>query len=128
MSAILYGVVAIMTAELSVRAAEYSHIETALGAIVVGFAMMVTRIFVEVVKKDTEIGVHLSACQGGGHAMDSLLVLLFPDRDRAADRDRGTDHRKLGDPARLGALYRHRDRVFATGRRATSSMAPRGRH
>jgi hypothetical protein len=77
-SAILYGVVAIITAELSVRAAELSHLETALGAIVVGFAMTVTRIFVEVVKKETEIGAHLPLLKAGAIVMDSLLVMLFP--------------------------------------------------
>jgi hypothetical protein len=77
-SAILYGVVAIITAELSVRAAEFSHVETALGAIVVGFAMMATRVFVEVVKKETEIGAHLPLRKAGAIVMDSLLVMLFP--------------------------------------------------
>jgi Kef-type K+ transport system membrane component KefB len=77
-SAILYGVVAVITAELSVRAGEYSYFETALGAIVVGFAMTATRIFVEVVKKETEIGAHLPLVKAGAVVADSLLVMLFP--------------------------------------------------
>jgi hypothetical protein len=77
-SAILYGVVAVMTAELPVRAGEYSHFETALGAIVVGFAMAVTRTFVEVVKKETELGAHLPLLNAGAIVADSLLVMLFP--------------------------------------------------
>jgi hypothetical protein len=77
-SAILYGVVAIMTAELSVRGGEYSHLETALGAILIGLAMTVTRIFVEVTKKEAEISAHLSLTKAGAIIADSLLVMLFP--------------------------------------------------
>ena len=77
-SAILYGVIAIMTVELSVRGGEFGHLETALGALLVGLAMTVTRIFVEVVKKETEIGAHLPLAKAGAIVMDSLLVMLFP--------------------------------------------------
>jgi hypothetical protein len=77
-SAILYGVIAIMTAELSVRGSEFGHLETALGALLIGVAMMVTRIFVEVVKKETEIGAHLPLAKAGAIVLDSLLVMVFP--------------------------------------------------
>ena len=77
-SAILYGVIGIMTAELSVRGNEFGFIETALGALLIGVAMTVTRIFAEVVKKETEIGAHLPLAKAGGIVVDSLLALLFP--------------------------------------------------
>jgi hypothetical protein len=77
-AAVLYGVVAIMTAELSVQPGEFGYAEAALGALVVGLAMTVTRIFVEVVKKDTEIGAHLPIHKAGAIVRDSALVMLFP--------------------------------------------------
>jgi hypothetical protein len=77
-SAILYGVISIMTAELSVQGDEFGYAETALGALLVGFAMTVTRIFIELVKKETEIGAHLSIGKSGPIVFDSALVMLFP--------------------------------------------------
>jgi hypothetical protein len=77
-AAILYGVIAIMTAELAVQPSEFSYTEAALGALLTGFAMTVTRIFVEVVKKETEIGAHLPIGKAGAIVRDSLLVMLFP--------------------------------------------------
>jgi len=77
-AAILYGVISIMTAELSVQGGEFGYTETALGALLVGFAMTVTRIFIELVKKETEIGAHLSIGKSGSIVRDSMLVMLFP--------------------------------------------------
>jgi hypothetical protein len=77
-AAVLYGVVAIMTAELSVQPGEFGYAEAALGALLVGLAMTVTRIFVEVVKKDTEIRTHMPIRKAGAIIRDSLLVMLFP--------------------------------------------------
>jgi hypothetical protein len=76
--AILYGVVAVMTAELAVQPGEFDYWEAALGALLVGLAMTVTRIFVEVVKKETEIGAHLPFAKAGAIVRDSLFVMLFP--------------------------------------------------
>jgi hypothetical protein len=77
-AATLYGVIAIMTAELAVQPSEFSYTEAALGALLTGFAMTVTHIFVEVVKKETEIGTHLPIGKAGAIMRDSLLVMLFP--------------------------------------------------
>ena len=77
-AAILYGVISIMTAELSVQGGEFGYTETALGALLVGFAMTVTRIFIELVKKETENGAHLSIGKSGAIVRDSMLVMLFP--------------------------------------------------
>ena len=40
--------------------------------------MTVTRIFIELVKKETEIGAHLSIGKSGAIVRDSMLVMLFP--------------------------------------------------
>jgi hypothetical protein len=77
-AAILYGVIAVMTAELSVGSGRFGYAETALGVLLVGFAMAVTRVFVEVVKKETEIGAHVPIRKAGAIIADSLLVLVFP--------------------------------------------------
>ncbi len=77
-AAVLYGVVAVMTAELAVQPGEFSYGEAALGVLLVGAAMTATRIFVEVVKKETEIGAHPPIRKAGAILHDSLLVMLFP--------------------------------------------------
>jgi hypothetical protein len=77
-AAVLYGVIAIMTAELAVQPNEFGYTEIALGALLTGFAMTMTRIFVEVVKKETEIGAHLPIGKAGAIIRDSLLVMVFP--------------------------------------------------
>jgi hypothetical protein len=77
-AAILYGVIAVMTAELAVEPGEFGYAEAALGVLLVGLAMAVTRIFVEVVKKETELGAHLPIRKAGTIIVESLLVLVFP--------------------------------------------------
>jgi hypothetical protein len=77
-AAMLYGVISIMTAELSVQSDEFGYAEAALGALLVGVAMTVTRFFIELVKKETEIGAHLPIGKSGAIMRDSVLVMLFP--------------------------------------------------
>jgi hypothetical protein len=77
-AAVLYGVIAIITAELAVQPGEFGYPEAALGALLVGITMTVTRIFVEVVKKETEIGAHVPIGKAGAIIRVSLLVMLFP--------------------------------------------------
>jgi hypothetical protein len=77
-AAALYGVIAIMTAELAVEPGQLSYVEAVLGALLVGLAMMTTRVFVEVVKKETEIGERLPITKAGMILRDSALVMLFP--------------------------------------------------
>jgi hypothetical protein len=77
-AAVLYGVVAIMTAEIGVQASAFAYAEAAFGALLVGVAMTVTRFFIELVKKETEIGAHLPISKAGAIICDSLLVMLFP--------------------------------------------------
>jgi hypothetical protein len=77
-AAVLYGVIAIMTAELAVQPSEFGYAETALGAFLAGLAMTVTRIFVEVVKKETELGSHLNVAKTAIVMGDALWVMSFP--------------------------------------------------
>jgi hypothetical protein len=77
-AAVLYGVIAVMTAEIAVQPGEFGYGEAAVGALLVGLAMTATRIFVELVKKETEIGAHLPLGKAGAIVRDSLLVMAFP--------------------------------------------------
>src|SRR5215831_14166027 len=77
-SATLYGIVGIMTAELSVQPGEFGYGKAALGAVLVGVAMYVAHVFVFVVKVEAELGSHLPFAKALGVAIDSLMVLLFP--------------------------------------------------
>ncbi|HUI97788.1 MAG TPA: hypothetical protein VLX44_18675 [Xanthobacteraceae bacterium] len=77
-SAILYGIIGIMTAELSVQPGEFPYGEAALGALFVGLAMYVAHVFVLVVKVESELGAHLPLGKARAVALDSLMVLLFP--------------------------------------------------
>ena len=77
-AATLYGVIGIMTAELSLRADTFGFAEAAFGALFVGLAMTVTHILVDVVRKETEIGTHLPLHEAREILRDSLLVMVFP--------------------------------------------------
>ena len=75
---VLYGVIAIMTAELAVEPDQVSFDEAALGALLIGLAMMLTRFFVDLVKKETELHAHLGFRRAGALLRASLPVLAFP--------------------------------------------------
>ncbi len=77
-SATLYGIVGIMTAELPLQPGEFGYAEAAVGALFVGFAMYVAHVFVILVKGESEIGSHLPLRGARGIVLDSLLVMLFP--------------------------------------------------
>ena len=77
-ASVLYGVIAIMTAELAVEPEEVSYDEAALGAVLIGLAMMLTRFFVDLVKKETELHAHIGLRKAGALLRVSLPVLAFP--------------------------------------------------
>jgi len=77
-AAVLYGVIAIMTAELVLQPDKFGYAEAAIGSLLIGFAMTVTRIFVRVVTKEAEIGAHLPIAEAGAIVRDSILVMVFP--------------------------------------------------
>ncbi len=77
-AAVLYGVIAIMTADLVVQPDRFGYAEAAIGSLFIGLAMTVTRIFVRVVTKEAEIGAHLPITEAGAIVRDSILVMVFP--------------------------------------------------
>ncbi len=77
-AAILYGVTAIASAELAVTPEIYPYPEASFGAVLVGVAMTLTRIFVEVVKKETKTGKHLSIHDYCTVVRESMWVMAFP--------------------------------------------------
>ena len=77
-AAILYGVIAIMSADLILQPDKFRYAEATVGAVLIGFAMTLTRIFVRVVTKEAESGAHLPIAEAGAIVRDSILVMLFP--------------------------------------------------
>jgi hypothetical protein len=77
-ASVLYGVIAIMTADLIVEPDRLKYAESTWGVLLIGLAMTITRIFVRVVTKEAEIGAHLRMKEYGAIVRDSLLVMLFP--------------------------------------------------
>jgi hypothetical protein len=85
---VLYGVIAIMSAELGVQPGTFTPLEAAIGAVLIGLAMALTRLFVEIVKQETELGSH---------------VRVWP-KGTAATSSRSWQHARLGPPASCSAL------------------------
>jgi 4-hydroxybenzoate polyprenyltransferase len=77
-ASILYGVVAIMSAELGLQPGKMTPYELACGALLVGLAMALTHGFVDMVKRETEQGTHLGLGETQSLVGSSLLVLTFP--------------------------------------------------
>jgi len=78
-ASVLYGVIAIITVDLAVDPADRPHYgETAFYVLLVGVAMTMTRIFVELVTKEAEVGAHLSIRTSGEIVRDASLVMVFP--------------------------------------------------
>src|SRR5262245_50623618 len=77
-AAVLYGVIAIATADLILQPGNVTYAEAAVGALLIGFAMTVTHVFVKVVTKEAEFGAHLPIAKVGTIIQDSLFVMAFP--------------------------------------------------
>jgi hypothetical protein len=77
-ASVLYGVVAIMTADLAMQPGRFGYAEASLGVLLIGLAMTMTRVFVRVVAKETEICAHLPIGEFVTIIRESLLVMLFP--------------------------------------------------
>lgn len=77
-ASVLYGVIAIMTADLAAQPGNFGYTEAGLGVLLIGLAMTITRLFVKVVIKETELGAHLSVAEFAALMRDSLWVMLFP--------------------------------------------------
>jgi len=77
-ASVLYGVVAIMTVDLAVQPDRLGYSEAALGVLLIGLAMAMTRLFVRVITKEAEIGAHLPIGVSVTLLGESMLVMLFP--------------------------------------------------
>jgi hypothetical protein len=74
----LYGVIAIMSAELAYQPGSASAYTVAGVALLVGFTMALTHLFVELVKTEVERGSHVRLNDVWPLMRSSLLVLIFP--------------------------------------------------
>lgn len=77
-ASVLYGVIAIMTAELAYQPGSAAPATLAAGVLLVGLAMAMTRMFVELVKTETERGAHIGLSEALTLLRSSILVLVFP--------------------------------------------------
>jgi hypothetical protein len=77
-ASVLYGVIAIMSADLAYEPGRASRFAVAVGALLVGLAMALTHLFVNLVEDETRLGAHLEA--GGFRAIlqSSMWVMAFP--------------------------------------------------
>ena len=77
-ASVLYGVIAIMSAELAYVPGIASKYAVAAGALIVGFAMSMTHTFVELVATETHRGAHVGWHEAWELLRTSLLVMAFP--------------------------------------------------
>ena len=77
-ASVLYGVIAIMSAELAYAPGIASRYAVAAGALLVGFAMSMTHTFVELVNTETRRGAHVGWHEAWELLRTSLLVMVFP--------------------------------------------------
>jgi hypothetical protein len=77
-ASVLYGVIAVMTVDLAVQPDRLKYSEAALGVLVIGLAMAITRLFVRLVTKEAELGAHLPIKESAALMRESMLVLIFP--------------------------------------------------
>jgi hypothetical protein len=77
-ASILYGVIAIMSVDIAAQPDRLGRVEAVLGVLLLGLAMMATRMLVRIVTREAEIGAHLPITEISAIAKDALLVLLFP--------------------------------------------------
>jgi hypothetical protein len=74
----LYGTTVIMATALAVEPGEFTFTEAALGALVLGGIMLMTRLCVEVVKRETETGSFAGLKELGDILLESGMVVAFP--------------------------------------------------
>jgi len=77
-ASVLYGVIAIMSADLAYEPGIASRYAVAAGALLVGFAMSMTHMFVELVNSETRRGAHVGLHEAWELLRSSLLVMTFP--------------------------------------------------
>jgi len=77
-ASVLYGVIAIMSADLAYEPGIASRYAVAAGALLVGLAMSMTHMFVELVDSETQRGAHVGLHEARELLRSSLLVMTFP--------------------------------------------------
>lgn len=77
-ASVLYGVIAIMSADLAYEPGIASRYAVAAGVLLVGLAMSMTHMFVELVNSETRRGAHVGLHEARELLRSSLLVMTFP--------------------------------------------------
>ena len=77
-ASVLYGVIAIMSADLAYEPGRASRYALAVGAVLVGLAMALTHLFVNLVEDETRRGSHLEPDGFRAILRSSLWVMAFP--------------------------------------------------
>jgi hypothetical protein len=71
-------VVGIMSADLAIKANTYEFSELVVGDLVVGGAVMLLKIFYEIVRTETETGTHLRLNELAAISREAIFVMAFP--------------------------------------------------
>jgi hypothetical protein len=77
-ASVLYGVIAIMSADLAYEPGRASRFAVAVGALLVGVAMALTHLFVNLVEDETRLGSHVKSAGFQAILRASLWVMAFP--------------------------------------------------
>jgi hypothetical protein len=77
-ASVLYGVIAIMSADIAYEPGRASRYALAIGAVLVGFAMALTHLFVTLVEDETRRGSHLESGGFWEILRSSAWVMAFP--------------------------------------------------
>jgi hypothetical protein len=78
-TSVLYGVIAVISVDLAYQPGERADYgEAAWYILLLGIAMTLTRAFVTMVSKESEIGAHLPVSGYVTIVLDSMLVMVFP--------------------------------------------------
>jgi hypothetical protein len=77
-ASVLYGVIALMSADLVYRPGMITRYAAAGGAVLVGLAMALTHAFVQMVESETERSSHVSRRETMELVRSSMFVMAFP--------------------------------------------------
>lgn len=77
-ASVLYGVIALMSADLVYKPGMITRYAAASGAVLVGLAMALTHAFVQMVESETGRGSHVSAPETIELVRSALFVMAFP--------------------------------------------------
>lgn len=78
LASIIYGSIATMTADLGIKATDYTGMSLSGGLAAVTAAAIFTKFFLEIVKRETETGHHLPAGESWATFIEALYVAPLP--------------------------------------------------